>query len=236
MLLRSWMGDHSPAVRMGLAKYLAPLIHRLPRALHEPCLSQIDDIIEPRTAAKAGDANQDNSRAGSPSTQDSFATPEEADASVSFGAGSFFHTGNWRLRKTVASQLGIVAELVDPDLVIRYLVPCALQLCSDCVVAVREEAGRQLGAFLWVSLNREGDAWEKLRELILGTIKGFSVSDRYVLRCLASVILMGAQRIGVDLFLNQELVNVVEALKQDAVIDVRLRVEGIASHLGEHQS
>ncbi|CAD7702333.1 unnamed protein product [Ostreobium quekettii] len=231
--VHSWMEDPSPAVRMGTAKYLGVLIQQLPQELHERCLSQIDNILAPTFPRAGPRTSLEDRRPTSPSSHESFATAEEAEAEADAeGAASssgmrFFHSGDWRLRRAVASQLGPMVEFVHPELVRQYLLPCALQLCSDCVVAVREEAGAQLGRFLWFSLNREGEVWGQLREQLIGMIKKLSTSERFELRCLTSVVLMRAQEIGMDVFSEQELAAVVEALRGDAVVDVRLRVGGI---------
>jgi len=45
---------------------------------------------------------------------------------------------NWRLRDILADQLPLIAELVEPDLVVEYILPLALRACQDEFASVRE--------------------------------------------------------------------------------------------------
>ncbi|KAH8555290.1 armadillo-type protein [Umbelopsis sp. PMI_123] len=45
---------------------------------------------------------------------------------------------NWRLRDILADQLPRIAELIEPDLVVEYILPLALRACQDEFASVRE--------------------------------------------------------------------------------------------------
>jgi hypothetical protein len=45
---------------------------------------------------------------------------------------------NWRLRDILTYQLPLIAELVEPDLVVEYILPLALRACQDEFASVRE--------------------------------------------------------------------------------------------------
>ncbi|KAI9287464.1 armadillo-type protein [Umbelopsis sp. AD052] len=45
---------------------------------------------------------------------------------------------NWRLRDILADQLPLIAELVEPELVVEYILPLALRACQDEFASVRE--------------------------------------------------------------------------------------------------
>lgn len=54
--------------------------------------------------------------------------------------------GDWRLRRTLAEQLGAMAAAVSPQHVLDYLQPCAAALARDPVASVRSAAARHASA------------------------------------------------------------------------------------------
>lgn len=62
----------------------------------------------------------------------------------SVGGKSVLRCGQWRARLALAKSLGSMANRVDPTLVEKHIMPCAVRLTRDPVWAVRDEARQQL--------------------------------------------------------------------------------------------
>jgi len=54
----------------------------------------------------------------------------------------------WRIRESIAKQLGNLLEIYPPLTIFQYIVPLLFKFCSDSVSIVREEAADKVGDFV----------------------------------------------------------------------------------------
>lgn len=80
----------------------------------------------------------------------------------------------WRIRQSIASQIGRLSKIYTPEVVFQYIVPIAFKLCSDPVSEVRQEACKNIGSLVDILKSDKNHLY-----VVVESIKGFAYSGRF---------------------------------------------------------
>lgn len=121
----------------------------------------------------------------------------------------------WRIRQSIASQIGRLSRIYTRDVVFQYIVPIAFKLCSDPVSEVRQEACKNIGALVDILKDEPNHLF-----VVTESIKGFAYSGRFNQR--QSFIDMLPPLIAYREIFEKEIVPCLDFLCSDKVTVVRV--------------
>lgn len=121
----------------------------------------------------------------------------------------------WRIRQSIASQIGRLSRIYTSEVVFQYIVPIAFKLCSDPVSEVKQEACKNIGALVDILKDEPNHLF-----VVVESIKGFAYSGRFNQR--QSFIDMISPLVGYREIFEREIVPCLELLCGDKVEVVRV--------------
>ncbi|GMH39313.1 hypothetical protein BSKO_07211 [Bryopsis sp. KO-2023] len=230
--VKKMMTDKSSHVRAGMAKYLAPLLERLPSECHQDFLENLHGLIAVPTL-KNGDVEDGNGK------------DDNTEKIINTEKIRVCHdTRDWRVRKIVVEQVARLATIVAPQLTLDYVLPCAFKLCSDSVAFVRMAAADQLAKVISLSEEFERHSttiddtcerktppkelgwsdreWDCVRQAVCSKMEDLGRSERFVDRCLCGVVTAALAQLGTNALENMGIGELITTLQNDSVLDVRL--------------
>jgi len=184
--LLKMMQEGSLSVRSGIAQNFFSLISGLEDNLQEPCLHRVAHLPLCKTMHQT--------------------SGKHCCVTIC--------TKGWRLRASLARQLFQLASLLRCDLVCKYLLPHAFQLCEDSVAYVRTEATHQLAEIF-------AAAPPKQTAIILEQLETWQRSPNFKLRCVAARLCSEAKQKPLMLETMSRIHQLLSRFQLDAVVDVR---------------
>lgn len=212
------MGDQSGHVRLGVAKYLARLLGKVPQECHESFLQHLPELLMPHSSQSSEDSD---------------------DKTISSDDSNISHhdTRNWRVREMIARELGQIVKVISPQMVLEHMLPCAFDLCHDNVALVRNVAADQLAAILEIAQDlgantHEGEGsigqqWELVCDAIFEKICDLGKGRNYIDRCLCARLCSAALQRGIKILDKEGVKEVVHRFQRDPVQDVRIAFGGL---------
>lgn len=210
------MGDQSGHVRLGMAKYLARLLGKLPSQCHESFLQHLPELLIPNSSQSSEDSDD--------------RTVSSEDSNI-----SHHDTRNWRVREMIARELGQIVRVISPHMVLEYLLPCAFDLCHDNVALVRNIAADQIAAILEIAENLNegknvnGQQWEHVCKAIFKKICDLGQGRNFLDRCLCARLCSAALQRGIKVLDKEGVKDVVHSFSRDPVHDVRIAFGALPS-------
>jgi serine/threonine-protein phosphatase 4 regulatory subunit 1 len=131
----------------------------------------------------------------------------------------------WRIRQSIASQLGQLAHIYSSDVVFQYIVPIAFKLCSDPVSDVRSQACKNIGSLVEILKVEPSQLF-----VVVESIKGFAYSGKYNQR--QSFIDMISNIVKYNDVWEAEIIPCLEKLTEDKVVVVRIVLANFIGKLG----
>lgn len=80
----------------------------------------------------------------------------------------------WRIRHSIASQIGFLAKIYTPQVVFQYIVPIGLKLCSDPVAEVRQEACKNIATLIDILKDDANHLF-----VVIELLKGYAFSGKF---------------------------------------------------------